>query len=49
MKAAEKQAVMETDNLWIAQKILAEPERYKAGSLMREWAELVIKNAAIGK
>lgn len=43
MKALEKQKAMETDNLWVARKILAEPERYKVGGLCWEWATMIVK------
>lgn len=45
MKRLEKEAAMQADNLWVAQKILAEPERYKTGSLMRIWAEMIVKQS----
>lgn len=45
MKRLEKQQELQTDNLWVAQKILAEPDRYKAGSLMQVWAEQIVKQS----
>lgn len=44
-KYKDKEAKLETDNPYVAQKILAEPDRYKAGSLMRIWAEMIVKQS----
>lgn len=45
MKRLEKEAAMETENLWVARKILEEPERYKDESLMRTWALMIVDAA----
>lgn len=49
MTAVEKQAQIETDNLWVAGIVLANPEKYKAGGLMHEWALIIVGRSKVAQ